>query len=221
MNNVKFFNHIPVDIPLLTREDTENGRLYKTSDGNLYPSVTTVLSAMTDKSHLDAWRQRIGVEEADRISKFASARGTAVHSLCEDYVLGRKVNGMPSNMATFNQIKKVLDKHVDNIKACESTLVSHKLKVAGTTDLIAEYDGRLSIIDYKTSAKLKRKQWIEGYFPQSSLYSFMLWEMTGIMTDQIAIIIAVDDNPEAQVFIESPRNYIEKASQMVKDFHNK
>jgi genome maintenance exonuclease 1 len=94
------------------------------------------------------------------------------------------------------------------------------LKVAGTTDLIAEYDGKLSIIDYKTASKRKRKEWIENYFLQSAMYSFMLWEMTGIMAKQIVIIIGIDSEPEAQVFKVNPSDYIEKAAQMCRDYHD-
>jgi genome maintenance exonuclease 1 len=94
------------------------------------------------------------------------------------------------------------------IRATECTLFSDHLKLAGSCDLIADYDGRLSIIDYKTSSKLKRKEWIEGYFMQASLYAYMLWEMTGILVKDIVIIIGVDDSLEAQVFRERPQNYL-------------
>ncbi len=126
---------------------------------------------------------------------------------------------MPYNMDMFRQIKMVLDDKVDLVRAVECTLFSHHLKIAGTCDLIANYNDRLSIIDYKTSTKRKRKEWIEGYFLQASLYSYMLWEMTGIAAKDIVIIIGVDDEPEAQVFVERPSNYIEKAADLVKSYH--
>jgi genome maintenance exonuclease 1 len=140
--------------------------------------------------------------------------------MCESYVRGEDVDlSMPFNAYMFNQIKKVLDEHVDDIVGCELTLVSDELKVAGSCDLIALYDGKLSIIDYKTSTKRKRKDWIEGYFLQCSLYAYMLWEMTGIGVKDIVIIIGVDDEPDAQVFVERPANYIEKAADMVNSYH--
>jgi genome maintenance exonuclease 1 len=113
----------------------------------------------------------------------------------------------------------ILDDKVDMIRATECTLFSDHLKLAGSCDLIADYDGRLSIIDYKTSAKLKRKDWIEGYFLQTSLYAYMLWEMTGILVKDIVIIIGVDDSLEAQVFRERPQNYLEKATDLVRSYH--
>jgi genome maintenance exonuclease 1 len=222
LQNRKSFRYDPISFNLLEREEIDGIRYYKTPTGLLYPSVTTVLGAMSDKSALEAWKKRVGPEEAARVSAFASTRGTNVHTMCEKYVLGEDLDmSMPGNVATFRQLKKVLDDKVNNIRATECTLISHHLKTAGTCDLIADYDGRLSIIDYKTSAKVKRKEWIEGYFLQASLYSYMLWEMTKISVDQIVVIIAVDDNPTAQPFIERPKNFILKASQMVKDYHIK
>jgi genome maintenance exonuclease 1 len=140
--------------------------------------------------------------------------------MCENYVLGHDIDtSMPHNMMMFRQIKMILDDKVDMIRATECTLFSDHLKLAGSCDLIADYDGRLSIIDYKTSSKLKRKEWIEGYFLQTSLYAYMLWEMTGILVKDIVIIIGVDDSLEAQVFRERPQNYLEKATDLVRSYH--
>jgi genome maintenance exonuclease 1 len=195
-------------------------RLYETPEGKRYPSVTTVLGKMMDKSALETWRKRVGEEEASRVSARASTRGTNVHTMCENYVLGNDIDtSMPHNMMMFNQIKKVLDEKVDMVRATECTLFSDHLKLAGSCDLIANYDGRLSIIDYKTSAKRKRKDWIEGYFLQASLYSYMLWEMTDILVKDIVIIIGVDDSLESQIFIERPQRYLEKAVDLVRSYH--
>jgi genome maintenance exonuclease 1 len=141
--------------------------------------------------------------------------------MCEKYILGEPIEDtMPHNLVMFNQIKEVLNEKVDLVKAAESTLFSHKLKIAGTCDLIANYEDRLAIIDYKTSSKLKRKDWIEGYFLQASLYSYMLYEMTGLVAREIVVIIAVEDSLQAQVFTEKPSRYIEKAAKLVNDYHN-
>lgn len=195
-------------------------RLYETPEGKRYPSVTTVLGKMSDKTGLEAWRKRIGEEEAVRISMRAATRGTAVHDMCENYVLGANINmDMPNNNLIFHQIRKVLDERVDHIRATECTLFSNHLRIAGTCDLVAKFDGKLSIIDYKTSARMKRKEWIENYFLQTSLYSYMLWEMTGIEAKDIVVIIGVDDEPQAQIFVDKPKNYIEKAADLVKSYH--
>ena len=217
--NRKDFEMDLIEFAGLKRIDGET-RLYETPQGNRYPSVTTVLGKMTDKSALDAWKKRVGEDEAARVSSRAASRGTNIHTMCEKYILGEEIDtSMPHNMLMFNQIKKVLDERVDMIRATECTLFSDHLRVAGTTDLVANFDGRLSIIDYKTSSKLKRKDWIESYFLQASLYSFMLWEMENIAVKDIVIIIGVDDSLEAQVFVERPQNYLEKAADLVKSYH--
>lgn len=217
--NRKTFEYELLDFASLQRIDGPT-RLYETPAGKRYPSVTAILGKMMDKSALEAWRKRVGEEEATRISTRAATRGTNVHTMCENYVLGNDIDmSMPSNMVMFNQIKTVLNEKVDMIRATECTLFSDHLKVAGTCDLIADYDGRLSIIDYKTSAKLKRKDWIESYFLQASLYCYMLWEMTGILAKDIVIIIGVDDSLEPQIFIERPQRYLEKAADLVRSYH--
>jgi len=219
VSNRKEFEYELLEFAELQRIDGPI-RLYETPEGKRYPSVTTVLGKMTDKSALEAWKKRVGEDEAARVSSRAATRGTNIHTMCENYVLGHDVDmSMPHNIMIFNQIKKVLDEKVDMIRATECTLFSDHLKLAGSCDLIADYDGRLSIIDYKTSSKLKRKEWIEGYFMQASLYSYMLWEMTGILVKDIVIIIGVDDSLESQVFIERPQRYLEKAVDLVRSYH--
>ena len=220
VSNPKNFSWFPDEFDYFPREEINGIRHYVTPNGS-YPSVTTVLGAMLDKSALIEWRKRVGDEEANRVSRLAATRGTNIHNMCESYVRGEDVDvSMPFNLVMFNQIKKVLDEHVDDIVGCELTLASDELKVAGSCDLIALYDGKLSIIDYKTSTKNKMKDWIESYFLQTVLYSYMLWEMTGMMAKQCVIIIAVEEEPEAQVFIIKPREYIGKAAALCRAYHN-
>ena len=219
VSNRKEFEYELLEFAELQRIDGPI-RLYETPEGKRYPSVTTVLGKMTDKSALEAWKKRVGEDEAARVSSRAATRGTNIHTMCENYVLGNDIDtSMPHNMMMFNQIKKVLDEKVNMVRATECTLFSDHLRLAGSCDLIADYDGRLSIIDYKTSAKLKRKDWIEGYFLQASLYSYMLWEMTGILVKDIVIIIGVDDSLESQVFVERSQRYLEKAVDLVRSYH--
>jgi genome maintenance exonuclease 1 len=221
VSNRKNFSWYQNDFEHFSREEIDGIRHYVTPNGS-YPSVTTVLGKMLDKSSLVEWRKRVGDEEADRISQRAATRGTNIHNMCENYVRGYDVDvSMPFNKIMFNQIKKILDEHVDDIVGCELTLVSDELKIAGSCDLIGLYDGKLSIIDYKTSTKKKMKQWIESYFLQTALYSYMLWEMTGMMAQQCVVIIAIDEEPEAQVFIVKPREYLEKAAALCRAYHNK
>lgn len=220
VSNRKNFSWFPDEFEFYDRKEIDGVRHYVTPNGN-YPSVTTVLGKMLDKSALDEWRARVGDEQADFTSRLAASRGTNIHTMCENYVRGEDVDvSMPFNAYLFRQVKKVLDEHVDDIVGCELTLKSDDLKIAGSCDLIALYDGKLSIIDYKTSAKNKMKDWIESYFLQTSLYAFMLWEMTGMMAKQCVVVIAVDEEPEAQVFIVKPREYLEKAAALCRAYHH-
>jgi genome maintenance exonuclease 1 len=207
------FKHIGCDIDYDLETETINGkRFYKTPEGLLYPSVTTITS-QHGKDKILEWRKRVGEEEANRISTKASNRGTKVHKICENYLnneddYARKT--MPDSVVMFKSIQPLLDEHVNNIHALEVPLYSHHLKVAGRVDCIAEYDGRLSVIDFKTSSKLKEESWIKGYFMQCSAYAVMYEERTGIPVSQIVIMIAVDS--------EYPQVFIKKRNDYIKDF---
>jgi genome maintenance exonuclease 1 len=204
------FNHI--ESPVIQELNTiqKNGkRYYVTPDGNHYPSVTTVIGETTDKSSLIEWRKRVGEAEANRISGQAATRGTAVHKMCEDYLnnIDPYKDQMPSNVDTFNSLKDVIDTHIGNVHCQEAPLYSNFLQVAGRVDCIAEYDNKLSIIDFKTSRKPKRAEWIQGYFMQTSAYAVMYEEMTEIPINQLVVLIAVD-NDWPQVFIERRDDHI-------------
>lgn len=217
------FTHNLVDLPTIVRIDGEH-RQYLTPTGEKYPSVTTVLGNTTDKSALVNWQNRIGHDEAKRIAGRASTRGNNVHRLCEDFVLNRPIdlkNEMPLSAHMFRQLQRFLTGNVDNIMASEGSLYSHKLKVAGSVDLVAYYQGKPAIIDFKTSNRNKRKEWIENYFLQASMYSFMFWEMTGIMHPTIVIAISVEEEDEAQIFVEKASNYIDKAKKLCETYHKK
>lgn len=205
------FNHIDMDL-LISELDCETlptGRTYRTPEGKKYPSVTTVLSEES-KASIMAWRARVGAEEANKISHQASTRGTAVHQLAENYVNNMedwRDGAMQNNIHSFNQIRPILDKHVDNIYVQEASLYSNKLEVAGTVDLIAEWDGELSVIDYKTSRKPKKEEWIQNYFMQASFYACAWYELTGMVIKQSVIVIAVDHN-DPQVFRQKTYDYL-------------
>jgi|TARA_B110000977_G_scaffold2814_2_gene3879 genome maintenance exonuclease 1 len=206
------FNHVKHDVvlPKLTRKSTEAGRRYFTPDGNAYPSITTVLGILSKQGILE-WRKRVGEVEANRISTQAATRGTAVHKLAEDYidnVEGWSKGAMPANIASFNDLKNILDKRLDNIWFQEEFLYSDRLKCAGQVDCIAEFDGQLSIVDFKTSRKPKKEEWITSYFIQASFYAAAFYERTGIPIKQGVILITVDGS-EPQVFKVNTYDYLE------------
>jgi len=181
------------------------------------------LDKTSDKSHLIAWRKRVGEEEANRVSKRATTRGTAVHTLCERYVLNEPIDlakEMPFNVHMFRQLEKFLLANVNNIRGSESSLFSHKLKVAGSCDLIANCRNHAAIIDFKTSNKLKRKDWIENYFLQCAMYSYMFWEMTELYHPKIVIAIAIEEEDEAQIFEENVNDWINKAQDRCTRYHS-
>ena len=188
-------------------------RYYKTADGHSYPSVTSVLGAKKDKTHLDAWIKRVGADTAEKIKVQAGNRGTAIHTICESYLLNEERypdKVMPANVATFKKIKPVLDTRMGNVYAIEAALFSKTLNTAGRTDCIAEFDGVLSIVDFKTSLKLKKEEWITDYFLQATCYSLMAEELSTLVIPQIAIIIAVDGENEAQVFVKPKAEYVDQ-----------
>ena len=215
------FRNDIIELPQLVRIDGEQ-RFYQTPDGNKYPSVTTVLSEMSDKTAILKWRKRVGEEEANRVSGRATRRGTAVHTLLEKFVLNEEIDfadTMPLNKTMYNQIAKHLEQHVDDVRSSEGQLFSHKLKIAGSVDLIASYKGEPAIIDFKTSTKPKRKEWIENYFLQATMYSYMLYEMTGLYHPKLVIAIALEEDSGPQIFEEHASNWIEKAKKMCQEFH--
>lgn len=217
-----FINDL-IKLPQLVRIDGEQ-RFYQTPDGNKYPSVTTVISEMSDKTAIIKWRKRVGEEEANRVSGRATRRGTAVHTLLEKFVLNEEIDfsdTMPPNKTMFNQIAKHLQQNVDNVRSSEGQLFSHKLKIAGSVDLIASYKGEPAIIDFKTSTKPKRKEWIENYFLQATMYSYMLYEMTGLYHPKLVIAIALEEDSEPQIFVEHVKDWIPKAIDICKRYHEK
>lgn len=209
----KQFRHRFVPEVELTRETIDGQRFYVLPDGTKLKSVTTVLGEKLDKTSLLEWKKRVGEEEAKRISTQAARRGTAIHSMAEKYVLNESdiYNGqMPVNIETFKKIKTVLDSSVDTIMGVELPLFSRVLKCAGTTDLVCEFDGVLSIVDFKTSKKPKEAKWIEGYFLQSTVYSMMFEQIYSIKVPQICIIVAVDDEKTPQVFKLERKQFVNR-----------
>lgn len=197
---------------------TENGkRCYVTPTGEKYPSVTTVLSNYK-KDGIKKWRKRVGEKEANKISTKASRRGTKVHKLCEDYLNNDSTfkGYTPDNVDMFKTIQPTLNE-IEVVYAQERTLFSHHLKTAGRVDCVGKFRGKTHIIDFKTSNKPKKWEWIDNYFMQGSAYSVMWEEMTGVPVPYIAIIIAVaDDTP--QVFVENRDTWINKFIEVRNDY---
>lgn len=210
------FNHVGFGLgkrrrPIIEQYTASDGvRFYNTPSGLKYPSITTILSEK-GKAVIEKWRQRVGPEAANTISRVAAGRGTALHSLAEKYLDNKTIElTSPLVADLWHKIKPVLDANINNIHCQETRLFSHHLRLAGTVDCIAEYNGRLSIIDFKTSTGNKRKDWITSYFMQCAAYAIMYEELAFIPITQLVIIVAVEEEPEPQVFIEKRDNWTQE-----------
>ena len=206
------FKHVGCDIDYELTTETINGkRHYVTPGGNKYPSVTTITSQYNKQSIME-WRKRVGEEEANRISSKAAGRGTRVHTLCENYLNNQEdylQKQMPDAIVMFNTLQPLLNDYVNNIHALEVPLYSDYLRTAGRVDCIAEFDGAISVIDFKTSSKPKEDKWIENYYMQCSAYAVMFEERTGIPVSRIVVMIAVDGET-AQIFVKKRNDYIDE-----------
>jgi hypothetical protein len=209
------FKHVPVKLQPITATTNDGVRLYTTPEGNKYPSITTVLS-IRNKKGLVEWRKRVGNEVANHISRNAAARGIKVHSMCEDYLNNvndqwparwekHKNDFLP--FCIFTQLKEKALCNINNIYAQEAGLYSDKYKVAGRVDCIAVYKDKLSIIDFKTSTKERSDAWNENYYIQGSAYAEMFGERTGIIIDQVVILVVTEDGT-VQEFIKNKYDYL-------------
>ena len=199
------FNFIDVPLKEIDVEPvSENGvRFYPIPGADkYYPSVTSITS-FKYAAFFAGWRKKIGETEANRITARATQRGTAFHSLAEDYFkddlnTDRYLANNPLSVRMFQSAKTTLDR-IDNIHCLETFLYSHYLGLAGRVDCIAEFDGELAVIDFKTSTKEKQEDWVEHYFVQETAYAAMFLERTGIEVKKIVTLIAVEDG-SIQVF---------------------
>jgi len=227
------FKHSPIELQEMTAVTTEFGRQYETPEGINLPSITTVLSILSRDS-IAKWRARVGEKEANRVSYRASTRGTAVHEICEQYVNNdpnwdkymainpdngemKKTKRTPDLIDSFLRIKPILDERLTLVHAQEAPLYSTHLGVAGRVDCVGVFDGKLSIIDYKTAMKPKRLDWIKNYFMQESAYAIMWEERTGQPITQLVTIISVD-NADPQVFVEHRDNWVRPLRDTIKQY---
>lgn len=216
---VKFNYCPPVKLPdLLSNTNTDGKRYYTTPNGVKLPSVTTVLGAMKKQAIME-WRARVGEEEANRVSRKASGRGTNVHTLCEKYLNNESIGTpMPDALEMFQSIKPYLN-NISDIHYQEQALWSEKVGMAGRVDCIGHYEGKLSVIDFKTSKKIKNRENILDYFWQTTAYALMYEELTGIPINNLVIIMAVE-NEKPLIFKEKTKSHIEGLVSAIKFYRN-
>jgi len=222
---MKYYTHKPTKLTELTTQTVNFKRFYETPDGKLYPSITTVLSTRNKKG-LFEWRKRVGDEVANYVARTSAARGTAVHHMCEDYL-----NNFPTEwpdkwsehekkflpFCLFKQLENKVLQKIDNIRSQECALFSNKYRVAGRVDCIAEYDGKLSIIDFKTSTKERNDEWNENYYIQASAYAEMFEAQSGTPIEQIVILVVTEDGA-VQEFVKEKYDYIPLLVESIDNF---
>lgn len=200
-----------VKIPEIIRIDSPDGRMYKVPNGNLYPSVSTVLGKGLDNSAIDEWRAKVGDKVADEISRRATVRGTLLHENIENQLLGKPLTFNmfhAEERQMFKPVLPILD-DIEEVIALETQLWSDKLRVAGTVDCCAFYRGKWRLIDWKTSGRYKSRDDIHSYFMQCACYAFSLYERTGIAVGDILIVMMVQDYG-LLLFEEKTRDWLPK-----------
>ena len=215
------FNHVDVSLPKLSRETIDGVRYYSVPDEDellKLVSITSVTSHFNKEIFVN-WRKRVGDVEADRVTKAATTRGTDMHTLTEHYLKNdEELPTVPPISDFLFKIAKPKLNLIDNIYALEGALYSKELGIAGTVDCIAEYDGELAIIDFKTSKKPKPRNWIEHYFVQAMAYGCMLYEMKDISIKKLVIIMACE-NGECVVYEETDKaKYIKLLGEYIRKF---
>ncbi len=206
---MQYFNHVKntsLNIPELKQINSDSGRMYETMEGERFPSITTVLN-LYNQNFITEWKSKVGEEYANKVASQAARRGTIIHESVEHYLSNRSVPFVSfRQQELFKSIQPLLN-DINNVHCLEQRLFSRHLKIAGTVDCIAEHEGRLSVIDFKTSSRTKEKNKIENYFMQCTAYAIMYEELTGIPIQKIVIMIAVEDD-FPQIFIEKRDNFV-------------
>ena len=213
------FNHVPAVLPPLERETVDGVRYYKVPDADEFIKLVSITSVTSfwNREKFAKWRKKIGEDKANEITRKATSRGTDTHTLIEHYLLNEEILPKVQPISDFlYKIAKPTLNNMDNIHALEGSLYSKQLGVAGTVDCIAEYDGELAVIDFKTAAAPKPRDWIDGYFVQAAAYACMYYELTGISVKKLVIIMTCE-NGDCVVYEERDKakyikllvNYIE------------
>ena len=211
------FEKINKDLLPKTRGRRIDGHRFYEVDGKNYPSVTTVLN-IRKKDGLLEWRKNVGEGAANWEMARAARRGKATHTLIEQYLKSET----PSErsvlpLGLFKLLKPYVDQ-INNIHLLESIMYSHKLTIAGQVDCVAEYNGKLSVIDFKTANKERQESWIDNYFLQCTAYAIMYEEIFGKPIEQIVILLAGEDGSVA-CFKKNKKDYVDALGKSIQDFY--
>ena len=214
------FEHVDLDLPKLSRETIDGVRYYSVPDEDELLKLVSITSVTShhNKEIFVKWRKKVGDAEADRITRQATSRGTDTHTLTEAYLYNKDLPEVqPLSQMLFKIYKSELNK-ISRVHSLEGSLYSKELGIAGTVDCIAEYNGELAIIDFKTSKKPKPREWVDHYFVQCMAYGCMLYELTGIAVKKLVIIMACE-NGESIVYEEyDKKKYIKLLTEYIREF---
>jgi ATP-dependent exoDNAse (exonuclease V) beta subunit len=216
------FTHVDLNLPQLKRETIDGVRYYLVPDVNELLKLVSITSVTSHKNRqfFANWRKKIGEAEADKITRQATSRGTDMHTLVEHHLKNEELPKVQPLSDFLFKIAKPDLKRINNIHALEGSMYSKVLGIAGTVDCIAEFDGELAIIDFKTSKKPKPVEWIEHYFVQCMAYGCMLYELTGLQVKKLVIIMACE-NGECVVYEEYDKSkYIKLLMEYTREFLN-
>jgi len=219
---MKEFNHIPVNFTQSELIEKDEGHYYQTPSGVVYPSITTMLQktqSQEKQKSLQNWREQ--EIAAEYITQQAAAVGSETHKLIENYLNGEEIleKFRLLSEAHFNNLLPFVDK-INDIHGIELRLYSDKMKLAGTSDCIANYDGKLSIIDYKTKRSNQREEWLTDHFIQATSYGVMFKELTGIKVEQVVILVSSEKNTRME-FMKNPDDYLDLLEQRITQFYSK
>jgi len=214
------YNHIPIEFEQSQLIEKDDGHYYQTPSGDVYPSITTILhKTMSEekKQNLQDWKEQ--EVAAEYITQESSIIGTQTHNLIENYL-----NGIPHNdelrllsVAHFNNLIPFLQK-INDIHGTELRLYSNKMKLAGTSDCIAKYDGELSIIDYKTKRSNQQEEWMTDHFIQGTAYSQMFQELTGIEVKKVVILVSSEKNTRME-FVKDTKDYKDQLAERLNQYY--
>lgn len=216
------FNHIPVNFTPSELIEKDDGHYYQTPSGAIYPSITTILQktqTLEKQQSLQNWREQ--EIASDYITQEAAIVGSETHKLIENYLNGEEIfeEFRLLSEAHFNNLLPFVNK-INDIHGIELRLYSDKMKLAGTSDCIAKYDGTLSVIDYKTKRSNQKEEWLTDYFIQATSYGIMFKELTGIKVEKIVILVSSEKNTRME-FIKNPDVYLELLEQRIDQYYSK
>ena len=218
---VSLYNHIPINFKQSELIEKDNAHFYQTPTGEIYPSITTILHetmANEKKESLQNWKEQ--EIAADYITQEAATIGTETHKLIENHIneVRQTDEVRLLSVAHFNNLIPFLQK-INDVHGTELRLYSNTMKLAGTSDCIATYDGELSIIDYKTKRSNQREEWMTDHFIQGTAYAQMFKELAGIEVKQVVILVSSEKNSRME-FVKNTEDYKDLLTKRLNQYYD-